>query len=383
MQVLSIKKIVHGGYGLGFADGKTIFVPYTAPGDVIEYRITRKKKNIFFAETVRILEPSPMRIEPQCPVFGMCGGCHLQHISYENELEIKKRIVLESLERIGKIKTELSGLIPSPERYTYRNQAIFRVNGNGEKGFFRRESRRIVQFPKNGCLLLPESMGKIISELPADILPDEGEVRVRLDADGGVHFYGLRGQNGPDEIMMKAGGYLFPIKPDSFFQVNRFLLERMMALVKSIPLKVRFRLLDLYCGVGFFSFPLSRLVMEGVGIERDRDAYESAVRGLMENKIINITFRNRSVEEEIGKLRDFDLMVVDPLRTGMAPGVLQGIIRIRPKELIFISCDPPTLARDARILVESGYTLSDVYLIDLFPATYHTESIAVFRRGYY
>ncbi len=382
MQVVSIKKVVHGGYGLGFDDGKTIFVPYTVPGDVIEYRITRKKKNIYFATVVKLLEASPMRVEPPCPIFGRCGGCHLQHISYDDELEIKKRIVLESLERIGKIKTELTGLIPSPERYGYRNQAIFRAEEHGTIGFYKRESREIIPFPEGGCLLLPESMRKTIADLPGDVFPEVGDVRARMDAEKRVHFYGLRGLNGPEEIIMKAEGFIYPIKPTSFFQVNRFLLERMTALVRSIPLKVRLRLLDLYCGVGFFSFPLSRVVVEGVGVERDREAYESALRGLRENRIINITFKNRSVEDEIGRLKDFDLVVVDPPRTGMVQGVLNGIIRVRPKELIFISCDPPTLARDAKLLVESGYTLSEVHLIDLFPATYHTETVAVFRRGY-
>lgn len=382
MQALSIKKIVHGGYGLGFDNGKTIFVPYTAPGDVVEYRIERKKNNAYFAAATRILEPSPMRVEPRCSIFGRCGGCHFQHISYEDELKVKERTVLESLERIGKIKTTLTAALVSPERYGYRNQAVFRVEEGGTTGFYMRESRRVIQFPDEGCLLLPERMRRTITDIPKDTLPEVGEVRVRMDTDNNIHLYGLRGTKGPDEIIMQAGGFVYAIKPNSFFQVNRFLLDKMMALVRSIPLKVRLRLLDLYCGAGFFSFPLSRLVVEGLGIERERDAYESALRGARENRIINIAFKNRRVEEEISRLRDFDLVVVDPPRSGMARGVLSGIIRIRPKELVFISCDPPTLARDARQLVESGYALSELYLVDLFPTTYHTETIAVFRRGY-
>jgi len=378
-----IKKIVHGGYGLAFDSGKTILLPYTAPGDLVEYRIVRKKKNTYFANYTRILEPSPMRVDPPCPLFERCGGCHFQHISYEDEITIKEQIVKESLERIGKIKTEITETIPSPERFGYRNQAILKASRGKGIGFFRRESREIVPFPEGRCLLLPERVRELIADIPDSSLPDNGDVRVRIDYENSVYFWGLRGIKGPEEIIMKAGSFIYPIHPTSFFQVNRFLVDKMISLIRSLPLKVRLKLLDLYCGVGFFSFPMSRLVVEGLGIEKDRKAYESAIRGAKENKIINIVFKNRSVEEEINRLKDYDLMIVDPPRTGMAQGVLNGIIRIRPKELIFISCDPPTLARDAQKLIETGYTLAGVYIIDLFPATYHTETVALFRRGYY
>ena len=376
-----IKKIVHGGYGLAFLEGKTAFIPYTAPGDKVEFSPVREKKNLIFGRIERLIEPGPTRRAPECPIFGTCGGCHLQHLSYEDEIKVKRESILEDLDRIGKTKTDFKSVIPSPARYGYRNHAIYKVDGERRAGFLMRESDTLVPFPSEGCLLLPEEMRAAIAAIPSEAYEPLTEVRVRMDRDGGVHFWGLLDRVGPPEVVMEAAGLMFPVHRDAFFQVNRFLGSPLTELVLSLPRGVRRKLLDLYCGVGFFTLPLAKMAEELLGIERDQYAIRNAIAAGRLNAVSNAKFRRGDAEKEIGKLGGFDLVVADPPRLGLPRAVLQGIIRIKPQEIIFISCDPPTFARDAKALIEAGYILSETHLVDLFPATYHAEIVSVFRRG--
>ena len=149
----TIKKIVYGGWGLAHHEGRTLFLPCTAPGDTVEFSIVKEKKKVLFGRVDAIVEPSPQRINPECPIFGACGGCHMLHLRYEDEIATKRSACLENLERIGKIKTDLAGVITSPERFGYRNHALFRTTDDGRPGFTARESDEVVPFPDEGCLL--------------------------------------------------------------------------------------------------------------------------------------------------------------------------------------------------------------------------------------
>jgi 23S rRNA (uracil1939-C5)-methyltransferase len=381
METARIKKIVYGGLGLSHHEGRTLFIPYTAPGDLVEFRIDEEKKGCIFASPLGIVEPSPLRIEPECPVFGECGGCHLLHLSYEEEIEIKKQSILESIERIGKIKTVIEESVPSPKRFGYRNHTQFRVNAEGRPGFAMRASDRIVPFPPQGCLLLSPAMREAITGLPAGSLPRGGEVRAREDAFGKVHFWGLADRPGPPDLLMGAGGFNYPVAPGSFFQVNTLQNDRLQEIVVSMPLRTRRKLLDLYCGVGFFTLPLSRIVIEAIGIEKDPAAVRGANAALRLNKVVNVSYRKGPTEQVIGRIRDIDLVVADPPRSGISDRVLKRVIKLRPAEIIIVSCEPPTFSRDARKLVEAGYMLTRLDLVDLFPGTYHVETAALFRRS--
>ena len=376
-----IKKIVHGGWGLAFLEGSTAFIPYTAPGDVVEFTVVRKKKSSLFGRIDRIVEPSRLRRQPECPIFAVCGGCHLQHLSYEDELAVKKETILENLARLGRITIELKSMTPSPSRYGYRNHAVIKVDADGRCGFTMLESDTIVPFPPQGCYLLPEEMRSAIAELPREALEPGSEVRVRMDKFGAVHFWGLADRVGPPEILMETKGLLFPLAPDAFFQANRLLNERLMELVVSLPLKVRRRLLDLYCGAGFFTLALSGMVNEALGIELDGSAVRSATAAARLNHVANARFKAGDAALEIGRLKDFDLVLIDPPRLGVPKAVLAGLLKLKPAELIFISCDPPTFSRDAAALIEAGYILQELHALDLFPATYHAELVALFRRS--
>jgi 23S rRNA (uracil1939-C5)-methyltransferase len=379
--ILEIKKIVHGGYGLAFFEDKTVFVPYAAPGDRVECAPVRERKRVIFARIERIVEPATVRREPECPVFGVCGGCHLQHLGYEDELAVKKQAVLEDLSRIGKIETGVDRVIPSPSRYGYRNHAVFKVDEERRPGFLMRESESLVPFPPAGCLLLPEAMRAAIAALPPEAFEPLTEVRVRIDRYGNVHFWGLLDRVGPPEILMEGGSLLYPVSPDSFFQVNALLGGDLQQLVRSLPRAVPRKLLDLYCGVGFFTTALAGTAGEALGIERDQGAVRNAIAAARLNALPNVKFRRGDAAREIAKLRGFDLVLVDPPRFGVPKALLAGLLRLRPAEIIFVSCDPPTFARDAAALIEAGYVLYGLNLIDLFPATYHAEIVAIFRRG--
>jgi 23S rRNA (uracil1939-C5)-methyltransferase len=379
--ILEIKKIVHGGYGLAFFEDKTVFVPYAAPGDRVECAPVRERKRVIFARIERIVEPATVRREPECPVFGVCGGCHLQHLGYEDELAVKKQAVLEDLSRIGKIETGVDRVIPSPSRYGYRNHAVFKVDEERRPGFLMRESESLVPFPPAGCLLLPEAMRAAIAALPPEAFEPLTEVRVRIDRYGNVHFWGLLDRVGPPEILMEGGSLLYPVSPDSFFQVNALLGGDLQQLVRSLPRAVPRKLLDLYCGVGFFTTALAGTAGEALGIERDQGAVRNAIAAARLNALPNVKFRRGDAAREIAKLRGFDLVLVDPPRFGVPKALLAGLLRLRPAEIVFVSCDPPTFARDAAALIEAGYVLYGLNLIDLFPATYHAEIVAIFRRG--
>lgn len=376
-----VKKIVYGGWGLAHFEGKTLFLPYTAPGDEVEFSVVHEKKNCLFGRVDALVKPSPSRIEPACPVFGTCGGCNFLHLGYEDELEVKKNTVLESLERIGRIKIELKSVIPSPSRFGYRNTCDFKTDEQRRPGFTKRESSDLVPFPPEGCLLLPPEIRKSIADLPGEALPATSEIRARRDRYGTVHFWGLADRVGPPDTLMETGGLLFPVSPTSFFQVNDKLNDRLVRLVVSLPSKVRRRLLDLYCGVGFFTLALSRIVMEATGIELELPAHRNAQAAARLNKISNVTFKRGKAESLVYKQRDFDMLIADPPRAGMPKSALRGIIRLRPKELLLVYCEPPSFARDAARLIEAGYIVREIHLIDLFPGTYHVETVAHFLRS--
>lgn len=375
-----IERIVYGGVGLAHFEGRACFIPFTAPGDTVEFTVTRRSKGVLFAEPARILEPSPLRREPACPVFGRCGGCHFLHLDYADEIDIKRETVLDALRRIAGIATELAGFTPCPERFGYRNHALFKTGAGGEPGFSKRESTELVPFPASGCLLLPEPMRQAIADLPRDSLAARAKVRTRLDSFGAVHFWGLQGAASPPDILMEAGGLHFPVQPEAFFQVNRHLNTDLMKLVAGLPSGPVRRALDVYCGAGFFTLPLARMAEEAIGIEIQRQACRSALAAAKMNRIPNVRIIRDSASRAIARIKKADLVLTDPPRSGMPPEVLRGILGLRPRQIIMVSCDPPTFARDAARLVAASYAPSQIHAVDLFPGTFHVETIGLFTR---
>ncbi len=380
--IAEIKKVVYGGWGLAHHQGKTLFIPYTAEGDRVRFSSYRRSKNTHFCELKEVVKPSPLRRQPRCDVFGRCGGCHLLHVSYRDEIEIKRKSVLETLQRIGKISTSLTGIIPSPERWGYRNHAVFRLTAEGQPGFLEAGSSRVVPFPPGGCPLLPAEVRRAIGELPRQSFPPGGEIRVRLDKFGAVNFWGLRDQPGAPDILMSANGFVYPVSPDGFFQVNRLLNDRLIDLVQSLTPGGRRKILDLYCGCGFFTLPLSTGVTEAAGIEIDREAVDNAKAAARLNGRKNVSFRRGEIGEALKDFNQMDTVVADAPREGISRTALKRILSLKPEQIVIISCEPPTFARDAARLIRGGLKISQIYMIDLFPATYHTELVALFNRNH-
>lgn len=377
---VKIERVVYNGMGLAHFEGSPLFIPFTAQDETVEFTVTSRRKSVLFGEATRILEPSPHRREPECPVFGRCGGCHFLHIDYDEEVRIKRETVIDALSRIAKIRMEIAEVVPCPERHGYRNHALFRVGSRGETGFSMRESSEIVPFPAQGCLLLPEPMRSAIAALGAASLAPMTKVRARLDSFGAVHLWGLRDRVGPPDVLMEAGGFRFPVQPEAFFQVNRLLNSRLMELVTGLPDRAVLRAVDLYCGTGFFTLPLARRCGEVVGIEIQRQACRSAVAAARLNEVSNVRIVRDSAVRALPRVAEADLVLTDPPRTGMPPEVLRAIVKLRPARIIMVSCDPPTFARDAKRLVEVSYHLTAIHVVDLFPGTFHVETVGLFTR---
>jgi 23S rRNA (uracil1939-C5)-methyltransferase len=223
-------------------------------------------------------------------------------------------------------------------------------------------------------------MRSAIADIPEGRLAPDSEVRVRMDRYGMVHFWGLKDHVSPPDVLMEAGGYHFPISPHSFFQVNRFMTDTLIEKTLSLSSSTPRRVLDLYCGAGFFTLPFSKKAGEVIGIESDPGGHKSAKAAKKLNKISNVSFRRGRVEKEIFRIGETDMIIADPPRNGLPADVSTGISKLAPSEIIMVSCEPPTFARDASRLIESGYSLSRLHLVDMFPGTYHVEMAGLFKR---
>lgn len=424
--LLRIDALAYGGSGVGRLDGKAVFVPLTAPGDRIRCRIVQDRKRYAEAELVEVLEPAPQRRAAPCPVFGDCGGCQWQHLPYAEQCRWKERIFAETLQRQAKIDASvLRPLVPAPDEWGYRSRVQFKcrqTEAGFVMGFYRRGSHYVIDVAfcpiadsrLNGVLALfrrwlPDSpLAHLVPQVDME-LDDEGRVRVTVHALGaeaaalaaylrplaeeaGISLFM---QSGRKETLVRVCGeedlHILPLGAGSlrlaygaggFAQVN---LEQNRQLVREVrsaaALTGRERVLDLFCGMGNFSLPLALQAGEVVGVENYAPAIERAGFNARANALANARFRALPAEEAIrgvAAVERFDLLVLDPPRTG-AYEVVRELARLRPRRIIYVSCDPPTLARDLLPLLHGGYEVVSSRPFDLFPQTYHTESVTVLR----
>ncbi len=421
---VKIEKLVYGGKGLGRIGEKACFVPFVIPDEVVEAEVKKEKKSFFECNLLSVIEKSPDRVDPPCRYFTYCGGCDYQHISYERQLTEKKNILKETLSRIGKIENpEIDKIIPSKEPFFYRNKAQFKIYGE-KIGFYKRESREIVNI--ESCLLLKEDINQALEGL-REILPyltfqpievhiyssNKNEMlvkfiyprRIKRFPLGLKHLRGFmsnhikgfgiyRGK--PDTIherLFTVGNiyayeevldFKYRVSIDSFFQVNRFQVENLIKeVVSEFENENVSYVVDLYCGVGTLTIPVSRYVKEVIGVELNRYAVQDANHNKKLNKIKNVSFYRMESQEalELIKERKPDVIIVDPPRTGLSKKILQELNTLSSlKKVIYVSCNPSTLARDLNLLKEGGFSLKSIKLIDMFPQTYHIESISILER---
>jgi 23S rRNA (uracil1939-C5)-methyltransferase len=411
------QKLIYGGDALAHHEGRAVFVPRVLPGERAEVETVRIAKGVVHARPLRVLEPSPERIEPPCPYFGRCGGCDYQHLPEARQTAIKRDILLETLRRTGKIDWSQPIAVHSAQAQGYRNQAQFKVvrnaAGRPELGFFEAYSHRL--FPIDSCLLLSPRLNQILHELrderwsvrldgvtEIELTADESDERAMLIArgtpSGGDQFAKelLESVPGVATVAIESGGGLrvfgephlhysvgefrYQVSPGSFFQVSRFLLPR---LVDAISGSARGETaLDLYAGVGLFTLPLAERFASVVAVEASAQATKDLAANAKARNLSNIRVNTATTQDFLRRFaqRSLDLVVLDPPRAGVEASALKLLAASQPKQIHYVSCSPPTLARDLAYLVAHGYDLESVEMFDFFPHTYHLESLAQLLR---
>ncbi len=364
---LTIQDIAFGGEGVARLNDFVVFVPFVLVGEIVEAEITEVKKNFARARLVRVVQPSPERAEPQCRYFGDCGGCQYQHIAYEAQLRIKHKQIADLFERLGGFPRDVvAPVIPCPQPYGYRNRIMIRSQWNKPEqklniGFIRTDNRLVVDIEE--CKIAEPALNQEIQK-----------VRAHPPPKGGI------------KIVLRVAPEDWEVPRDSFFQNNFFLLPKLVEVVRE-----RLRrsgssfLVDVYCGVGFFSVETADLVESFVGLELDQLAIAAARRNA-------VTHERRNGEFNCGRAEDLlpvlltrfppinTTVVLDPPRKGCTPESLELLRQVRPGQIIYVSCHPATLARDLSVLCAEGvFELAQVIPLDMFPQTQHVECVADLR----
>jgi len=358
---LKIEKLVYGGDGLARTDQGVIFVPRTAVGDIVEAEITEKKKDYSTARVTQLLEPSPDRQTPYCPNYNTEGCCHWQHIRYDKQLDYKESIIRESLKRVGRM--DWNGeihRITGPDR-NYRLRASFHVF-NRRLGF--------VNGPITECASLVPELNQFIPTVDAG---KATEVHALSTPEVIASFVLPSGQiERSKRATIEVDGLHYRVTADTFFQANRYLLAPFL---KEVAQYGEGRVLELYSGAGFFSIPLGRAAKEVIAIESNG----AAVRQARDNATANKTWSIRFVEGQVdatlrGSELKPDVVVLDPPRAGCGVKIAEQIAAMKPKRVVYVSCNPATFAREAAKLGK----LQRLTMIDQFPNTYHIELVGVF-----
>lgn len=364
---VTIHDLAFGGEGVGRLDELVVFVPFVIPGEKVEVEVTEVKKKFARARLVRVLQASPERVEPRCPYFGECGGCQYQHIAYEAQLRLKHKQISDLFQRIGGFSgAVIDPVVACPEPYGYRNRIMVRTQWNKrlqrmELGFLGMDNEHVVSITE--CALAEPVLNEDLQKVRANPPPRGGlKVTLRVTPEGWV------------------------VPRDSFFQNNFHLLPK---LVETVRERLRDagsrRLIDAYCGVGFFALELADLVESFVGVEYDGLAIRAAKENMKLRDVTNGQFVSGPAEDYLGGLlqrhpNEPTTLVIDPPRTGVPPDALQRIRRAHPQQVIYVSCHPATLARDLQILcAQGGYRLVKVTPHDMFPQTQHVECVADLR----
>lgn len=390
-----IEKLDHFGKGITKINDIITFVPYTLPDEEVEIEITKTKKKFNEAKYLKIYEESKDRTDAFCPYFMLCGGCSLEHMSYEDTLKFKQEKVTNILEK-SKLNFPEVKIHTTKNLKFYRNKVTLKVI-SGKIGYYENESHKIVAIDK--CFIAMKVINQCISELKKLLLKD-GEIVIRtnhndeilISATGDYSFtrddfskdlkiVGIVVNNkvvyGEDFLITNINNALFKYSYDSFFQVNNEVASYIFEYIKKHVNGGT--VLDLYCGVGTLSIMASFNAKKVYGIEIVPNAIKNAlVNGKMNNRN-NLYFMLGDVSKTINKIKDnFDLIIVDPPRKGLDKITLDYLMNSNAKEIIYVSCDPITLARDLVILSEK-YNIVEVNAFDMFPYTYHVESLCVLK----
>lgn len=365
---IEIEKLSFGGDGIGRSEGLVYFVPFSAPGDRLKIRIVEKKKNFVRAEIVEILNPGPSRVQAPCPVFGRCGGCTWQHISYEEQLKQKQQIVEEQLKRVLTSKTQVLPIIPSPKPFRYRNRIQLKYDGRN-LGFFSRQSHQIVDI--NDCPITEEIVAQEIPKLKAELSQKNSKSVPKIEV--------LRT---PENKVVRAFEDS-PFEGVGFSQVNTDQNLNLISTVRQWMQGLKFdAFYDLYAGAGNFTFPLMKDFPHASFVaaelsEKSVQAAHAQIRSLNLSPT-KVKFYLTDVELFLkrNELKSQSIVLLDPPRGGCSENTLRYLAVQRLQKIFYISCNPAALARDLERLKSSGnWTPLRVQAFDMFPQTDHVETL--------
>ena len=442
--IIEIDGYGYEGEGVGRIDGMPVFVPCAAVGDMLRVRIVKVAKTHAFGKIVEILEPSRCRTKAPCPAFGRCGGCSIMHLSYESQLELKAERVRDCMRKIGRLDCEVLPTIPSEKQFFYRNKVQLPVGQTLEDepyvGFYANRSHRIVKTDKcylqseksaevipsfldwmrennitayneetgkglirhlfmrqgegkNGCmqlLVMPVINGRSLpaKELLSQKMKDIGVTTLCLNINRkktnvilGDETHVIYGSGTVEDILC---GNVFCISPESFYQVNRPQAERLYNIALDMAdISEKDVVYDLYCGAGTITLCAARRAGKVYGIEIVPEAIENAKKNAEQNDIKNVTFLCGDVAENVRELKKKatpHAVILDPPRKGCDNAMLELLKELSPEKIVYISCNPATLARDMAFLCSNGYTYGPVQPVDLFPNTSHVECCVLLCR---
>ena len=438
-QIVTIKKVVNGGFGLAAgSDGKTILVEGALPGEVATVSVTKQYRHYDRAVVEAIISAHPERMSPPCPFYGRCGGCNLQHVAYPAQCRIKKAIVTDLFARssTAAVQQRAGSIAPTigcSRPFGYRQRIRLQVDPAGRIGFYRHQSHEVI--PIDRCLLaaplinhnllpvptLPAFIGLARQSTAVEFLLDPGDASLylrfllkrsvrpadragatalcrKIDHPVRVLLTGANGNdtgpltaddrpadrclsmelpgNPPLQVRWEAGGF-----SQVNYEQNRVLVSRAVTLADAAETD---QVLDLFCGMGNFSLPLAQRCGAVLGIENQGLAIRHARQNSADNTLINATFKKDDVASACRRLanrgRRFDIVICDPPRQGM-PGLAPLLARLCRRRLVYISCDPATLCRDCSALSDAGFTLVSCQPIDMFPQTHHIETLALLEKN--
>ena len=423
---LTVEKLVYGGDGLTrLPDGKAVFLPFVLPGEEVSATVVQEKSSFARASLDEVLKPSQHRISAHCPYFANCGGCNYQHAGYATQLEIKRDILRETLLRNGKLEWKKEITTHSGDQWNYRNRTRMKVRGGAQfaLGYHRFASHDLL--PVKNCPISSPLINRAIAKLwelgstgvapeginEIEFFADHADSRLVLeiysspsaerihefagalqtamaeirgiaifaqstDTRGGQHPPHLRDSVGNPTLTYQVADKPFRVSAGSFFQVNRHLVRKLVDLVTGdFYGKIA---LDLYSGVGLFANHLAKRFAQVFAVE----SAPASAADLEANALKNVTPVRSATEKFLPRCLNMhpDLVVVDPPRAGLGTKPSQLLASLRVPRIVYVSCDPATLARDVRLLLETGYHVEQVHLVDLFPQTFHIESVVRLAR---
>lgn len=392
---MKIERFDDLGRGIGYINNKVTFIDKVVPEDIVEVELTKEKKKYNEAKLIKIIKPSPLRIDAKCPYFSKCGGCQFQNITYENTIKYKKEKIVNifSKHKISIFPEVITNISP----YNYRNKITLKVN-NYKMGFYINKTHNLVEI--NKCLLANPAINASIPLIKRFNICN-GEVTIRCNQNAEIlivinsqdnlniditylkskiKLVGIVVNNktyyGENSLFERMNNLLFKISYDSFFQVNPFIASQLFQIIGD-NIDSSDKVLDLYCGVGTLSLMAAKKAQKVLGIEVVPNAIINALFNARINDLNNTQFVINDASTAISKIKpDFNKIIVDPPRSGLTKNIIDVLLKIKPDAIIYVSCDPQTLVRDFTLL-SSIYEIKKSYILDMFSYTYHIETILI------